>query len=205
MKKFKAKLAFGVATLLMSATVAANASPYVVTLEQAGSKVVATGSGQIDLAGLSFVPSSLSGVGNIDPSIGAAGVGVGNVDLYAGVPSTPASFGSGAVTEPSNTSGGLVEYDAMAGTLFVPAGYVSNALLSASTSTYSATFASLGVTPGIYVWTWGGTGADPDQSFRLEIGATPLPAALPLFATGLGAMGLLGWRRKRKNAAAIAT
>jgi hypothetical protein len=33
---------------------------------------------------------------------------------------------------------------------------------------------------------------------------TPLPAALPLFATGLGALGLLGWRRKRKNAAALA-
>jgi hypothetical protein len=31
--------------------------------------------------------------------------------------------------------------------------------------------------------------------------ATPLPAALPLFATGLGALGLLGWRRKRKQAA----
>jgi hypothetical protein len=29
----------------------------------------------------------------------------------------------------------------------------------------------------------------------------PLPAALPLFAIGLGAMGLFGWRRKRKNAA----
>jgi hypothetical protein len=28
--------------------------------------------------------------------------------------------------------------------------------------------------------------------------ATPLPAALPLFAAGLGALGLLGWRRKRK-------
>lgn len=27
---------------------------------------------------------------------------------------------------------------------------------------------------------------------------TPLPGALPLFATGLGAMGLLGWRRQRK-------
>jgi PEP-CTERM motif len=27
---------------------------------------------------------------------------------------------------------------------------------------------------------------------------TPLPAALPLFASGLGALGLLGWRRKRK-------
>ena len=33
-------------------------------------------------------------------------------------------------------------------------------------------------------------------------GDTPLPAALPLFATGLGALGLLGWRRKRKAAAA---
>jgi hypothetical protein len=30
----------------------------------------------------------------------------------------------------------------------------------------------------------------------------PLPTALPLFASGLGALGLLGWRRKRKVAAA---
>jgi hypothetical protein len=32
--------------------------------------------------------------------------------------------------------------------------------------------------------------------------ATPLPAALPLFASGLGALGLLGWRRRRKAAIA---
>jgi hypothetical protein len=31
--------------------------------------------------------------------------------------------------------------------------------------------------------------------------AAPLPAALPLFATGLGGLGLLGWRRKRKAVA----
>jgi len=31
-----------------------------------------------------------------------------------------------------------------------------------------------------------------------QIDPTPLPAALPLFAGGLGAMGLLGWRRKRR-------
>jgi hypothetical protein len=37
-----------------------------------------------------------------------------------------------------------------------------------------------------------------------DLVVTPLPAAFPLFATGLGALGLLGWRRKRKNAAAIA-
>jgi hypothetical protein len=36
----------------------------------------------------------------------------------------------------------------------------------------------------------------------LTPGITPLPAALPLFVTGLGALGLLGWRRKRKAQAA---
>jgi hypothetical protein len=34
------------------------------------------------------------------------------------------------------------------------------------------------------------------------VATTPLPAALPLFASGLGALGLLGWRRKRKALAA---
>ena len=34
--------------------------------------------------------------------------------------------------------------------------------------------------------------------------ATPLPAALPLFAGGLGVMGRLGWRKKRKAAAQFA-
>ena len=32
---------------------------------------------------------------------------------------------------------------------------------------------------------------------------TPLPAALPLFVTGLGVMGLFGWRRKQKPKAAV--
>ena len=35
-------------------------------------------------------------------------------------------------------------------------------------------------------------------------GVTPLPATLPLFASGLGGLGLLGWRRKRKKAARTA-
>ena len=34
------------------------------------------------------------------------------------------------------------------------------------------------------------------------VAETPIPGALPLFATGLGALGLLTWRRKRKAVAA---
>lgn len=44
-----------------------------------------------------------------------------------------------------------------------------------------------------------GSGAD-----IIPPAVTPLPAALPLFATGLVALGLLGWRRKRKAAAMAA-
>jgi hypothetical protein len=35
-------------------------------------------------------------------------------------------------------------------------------------------------------------------AFGTPVTTTPLPAALPLFATGIGGLGLLGWRRKRK-------
>jgi hypothetical protein len=37
-----------------------------------------------------------------------------------------------------------------------------------------------------------------------DAAATPSPAALPLFASGAGLLSFLGWRKKRKNAAANA-
>ena len=48
-------------------------------------------------------------------------------------------------------------------------------------------------TPG----TWACEDCDPTPA------ETPLPAGLPLFATGLGALGLLGWRRRRKAGASL--
>jgi len=55
-----------------------------------------------------------------------------------------------------------------------------------------------------YRITLSATGANQNDlgSVSIDVVTTPLPGALPLFATALGAMGLLGWRRKRKAAAA---
>jgi hypothetical protein len=195
--------------VLLGSTVAANASPYLVTLEEVGSNVVATGSGNIDLTGLSLggFGSSDGGISAVNPNAASIVSGVcvvcpGVLDYasYNASLSGPLSFGSGGPTGATSGSGDIVGINA-SGAVFVPAAYISKSALSDGAIYDLATFASLGVTPGTYVWTWG-TGAD--QSFTLEIGATPLPAALPLFATGLGALGLLGWRRKRKATALAA-
>jgi len=45
------------------------------------------------------------------------------------------------------------------------------------------------------------TGSGPGA---LTIAPVPLPGTLPLFATSLGALGLLGWRRKKKAPTSVA-
>ena len=50
--------------------------------------------------------------------------------------------------------------------------------------------------------TFGNSTVPHSSGVDLFIGAIPIPAALPLFATGLGALGLLTWRRKRRQVAA---
>jgi hypothetical protein len=67
---------------------------------------------------------------------------------------------------------------------------------------------------GIATYTWNGLNIAPNAKFDISFAswnnavdspvATPLPAALPLFATGLSLMGFLARRRKRKGAANFA-
>ena len=120
-------------------------------------------------------------------------------DQYLGY-TGPTSFGSGSSSDTASTSSG--DFVSLAPTdsesLWVPSQYVSDSPLSSTATWDNATLASLGVTVGTYVWTWG-SGAD--QSFTLDVGAStppptvPEPGSVALFAAGLLGLALLRWRR----------
>jgi hypothetical protein len=174
------------------------ADPYTVTIEQVGSNVVVTGTGEFDLSGLSLVGDSSGSAALIIPTEGILYLDSAKADYYSGL-TGPTSFGTGGAAVASASSGGFVGISGIDSELFVPAGYTSGTLLNNVDTYDDATLASLGLSPGTYVWTWGGPTDPPDQSFTLDIGTTPLPAAVPLFATGLAALGFFGWRSSKRK------
>jgi hypothetical protein len=194
--------ALGAALLLGGGLAAPAQAGYTVTLAQVGSDVVATGVGSIDLAGLTLVSEGSAVVGMV-PDIAEIVTGPTSLpsdDTYAGF-TGPTSFGSGGFTVASSGSGDLVFLLGTPGLvgepiLSVPAGYVSGNPLS-DTATYdNATFASLGATPGTYMWTWG-TGADADSfTLQIEPAAVPEPSTIALLALPLG---LVIWRTARRT------
>jgi hypothetical protein len=205
----KRLLPLGLAALVAAVLLApraANATPYVVKMVQQGSNVVATGSGAINLSGLDYNSTQLH-YPYILPSLGLISTGgvAGSLvasDLYVtdSAVSGPSSFGSGGYSAPGASNGDLVDfsYDITIGLIYLPSGYASESILSNSTTWENANFASLGVTPGTYVWTWG-TGAE--QSFTLDIVAptvaAPEPAALGMFGVGVLLIGLFAGLRRR--------
>jgi VPDSG-CTERM motif len=172
---------------------------YIVTLQEVGPNVVASGSGPIDLTGLSFSFTSSGGLAFIGPNSAQISTGPtsGTADLYIGMISGPMSFGSGMFTNASSGSGDAVGRVLGGGgldLLIVPQAYLSGDPLSGSSTYNNATFASLGVTPGTYVWTWG---AGMNQNFTLRIGPTVVPdAGSTVSLLGFALLGLTALRRK---------
>ena len=173
------------------------AQAYTVRLNEVGANVVANGSGAINLTGLTFLASGTQGGAILQPPIGAITTGTtdsANVTIFSGF-SGPTSFGSGNGDIASSGSGDRVGIVGLDGLLSVPEGYVSGAALLSSATWNNATFASLGVTPGHYVWTWGDEGAG--QRFVLNIGRAAVPdggATVSLLTFAL--FGLAALRRK---------
>jgi hypothetical protein len=164
---------------------------YTVTLQQVGPDVVATGSGAINLTGLTFEYSAGAN-SEMRPSPATILTGPttsSSVDLYT-EPRGPTSFGtSGFFTLASSGSGDMVGIatgeELHPVFLTVPSSYVSGTFLSNSATWSGKTFATLGVTPGTYVWTWG-TGAN--QNFTLHIPPAPPTPGPPVVSTSPAAL-----------------
>jgi hypothetical protein len=89
---------------------------------------------------------------------------------------------------------GYLNVNAFANTGTLSASSVLSGSDSAAFFEDTASFIVQSDTPGVYFTSESGaTYSGP---------ATPIPATLPLFATGLGGLGLFGWRKKRKAQAA---
>jgi hypothetical protein len=181
------------ATLVLLASGIARAdSIYIVTLTQVGPNVVATGSGAIDLTGLTSFGSPFASP-ELFPAHGIIGTGPsGTIDFYSGL-SGPFSFGPGDAAFPSSTSGDSVFLEDFGLDVDVPQGYVSGTSLSSSATFDSATLASLGVTPGTHTWTWN-SGAN---SFVLQVPVAPTPEPSSLLLMGTGLLAWL-WRARKQ-------
>jgi len=183
------------ASSLLAAAIAHANSTFTVTLNQVGPDVIATGSGAIDLTGLSSFGSTFASP-EMYPAHGIMGTGPsGTVDVYTGS-SGPASFGPGFWGFPSTTSRDSVFLEDFGLGIDVPQGYVSGTSLSSS-ATYSGTLASLNVTPGTYTWTWD-SGAN---SYVLNVRpatSVPEPGTFSLLALALAGVAVLGRRRKSR-------
>ena len=157
---------------------------YVVTLQQVGPDVVATGSGTLDTTGLAKNVDPPFAPALVQPDAGTINTGptgfTSDSERLGNLVSGPASFGSGEQTLASSGSGDTVGFALLPPgqfNLFVPQTCAFSCGPLSDTSTYAgATFASLGITPGTYKWTWG-TG--PDQNFTIQAGTGPTPTPTP--------------------------
>ena len=178
-----------VATLVCNCT--ANAA-VIMTLEQVGPNVVATGSGTVDLTNLTF---AFAGAGTeMYPAFALLTVGtptdVPLWDFYTSV-GGPAYFGTGGPAVASTGSGDRLAIYGL-GAIAVPQGYISGTPLYGTASYDNTTLAALGVRTGIYKYS-GGSGAHAD-SLTLYIGVPapiPEPASALLLALGTGGLAVI--------------
>jgi hypothetical protein len=175
----------------IAGTVGSAEAAFTLTFLEQGGDVVATGSGTIDLAGLppqTPVEQPLKDTG-VEARMALTGT-AGTVKAYTGI-TGPSSFGSGGRTNASNGGGDAIAVHGADGVLGVPLAYVSGNALSNSMEFAGKTFASIGLMPGTYTWTWG-SGINAD-SFTIQIGpaAAPEPPSLTVLAMGIAGLGLL--------------
>ena len=167
--------------------VSASQASVIINVEQVGSNIVATGSGTLNINGLSSIDTGgYQSKGAIQPGYGFLIFGNGSSYVpVAGweISQGPVAFGSDlSVFLNADTGNGSVFGIAGSGwttghsTLFTPVGYTSGSLLSSSSTWNNQTYDTMKATLGTYKWTWGSeVNAD---SLTLNIGPAA-PTAVP--------------------------
>ena len=192
-------------------------------VEIGGDVIISTESGgSLDLSTWTLNRSSFNGRSSVNaPDSLIVGEDFPNgFDQYRGDFSQQADFGSGGASYFDSgatiATGPFVGFRDSGGlstggfsTFWVPRGYISGSELEASSSTFAGqSFASLGLVPGTYEWTWD-TAAGGTDRIRLNIVSNPVPVgghSALLLAIGL--LGLAGGRRlgrKERPGGGVAT
>ena len=113
---------------------------FIFTFQEQGAEVVATGTGSVDLAGLSRIGEDVLPASGVSAQNAVAGV-TGTVAVYAGI-TGPGSFGPGGHVDASRGGGDAVAVNGSDGFLGVPLAYVSDSALSSRMEFANQTFAS---------------------------------------------------------------
>lgn len=161
--------------------------------------VVISGAGALNLAAWTN-GGQIGGTPSVLPSDGTVLVGpAGQLGLYVSPVNfiSDGPFGAGGIGIASSSGGDTIGINDFNDLLGVPLNYVSGNPLSGSATWSGATFASLGMTPGTYVWSWGREGTA--DSLTLHIGdcaAVPEPSRAVIGLIGL--MGAVVCHRRRR-------
>ena len=185
-----------IASALFLLSPALSKADVIINFNEIGPDVVATATGFANLTDLTSAGSASTSA-FIQPASGPIAL-VGSptsvsFDIYSGLTS-PGLFGTGAFAAPTSGSSGLVGIDREE--LYVAAGYTSMSAISEASTYAGQSFATLGLTPGSYTWTWG-AGANADSlTLNVSTTAAAVPEPSTLAVLSIGAIGLIGYRRR---------
>ncbi len=176
---------------------------FITNVSQVGSNVVATGSGSLNLAGLTKYIGSTGGNGIINSNQNIIVLGSPpfvSIDLYEGSLAGPSSFGS--VDSYLNSSSGstniigIVRLEAIQ----VPFGYVFGTSITGDATWNNQTFSSLGLNVGTYTWTWGSGGNADSFVLNIVSSSVPEPGTLSLcLVAALAHFGVRKWKQKNSD------